>query len=110
MCSCIPLLFTYDVTAAAGSANFREAFNGEGVGGELSRAGTEARGSTETANAGGGGGAGSGGSSWGGGSPAKRKVGLDSFKIVRVIGKGSFGKVGLHNVVRMFQTVLLLCV
>ncbi len=25
---------------------------------------------------------------------AKRKVGLDSFKIVRVIGKGSFGKVG----------------
>ncbi|CAM9553864.1 unnamed protein product [Ascophyllum nodosum] len=80
---------------AAGSANFREAFNGEGVGGELSRAGTEARGSTETANAGGGGGAGSGGSSWGGGSPAKRKVGLDSFKIVRVIGKGSFGKVFL---------------
>lgn len=33
----------------------------------------------------------------GGGAPAplvKRKVGLDSFKIVRVIGKGSFGKVG----------------
>lgn len=33
----------------------------------------------------------------GGGNPeplVKRKVGLDSFKIVRVIGKGSFGKVG----------------
>eukprot|EP00903_Cladosiphon_okamuranus_P014231 g13220.t1 len=57
------------------------------------------------AGIGGGGGAGSGRSNAGeggvGGPPApaaalaKRKVGLDSFKIVRVIGKGSFGKVFL---------------
>eukprot|EP00904_Undaria_pinnatifida_P005110 jgi/Undpi1/1729/HiC_scaffold_11.g05119.m1 len=50
------------------------------------------------AESGGGGGAGVGDSGMGGGTPvalAKRKVGLDSFKIVRVIGKGSFGKVFL---------------
>lgn len=33
---------------------------------------------------------------------SKRKVGLDSFKIVRVIGKGSFGKVGTAVLMFLF--------
>ncbi|CAN0200233.1 unnamed protein product, partial [Ectocarpus sp. 12 AP-2014] len=66
-------------------------FSGGGIG----AAGVGAGGG---AGGGGGGGVGSSGGSMGGGTPAalaKRKVGLDSFKIVRVIGKGSFGKVFL---------------
>lgn len=69
-----------------GSASPREPRRPEGAG----QAGTG------VAKTGGGGGAGAGGKRMGGGSPvalAQRKVGLDSFKIVRVIGKGSFGKV-----------------
>ncbi|CAM9309803.1 unnamed protein product [Hapterophycus canaliculatus] len=72
-------------------------FGNVGVGGT---GGVGAAGSSTTgvAGTGGGGGAGCSGSSMGGGTPvalAQRKVGLDSFKIVRVIGKGSFGKVFL---------------
>lgn len=66
-------------------------FSGGGSG--IGAAGVGAGGAAE---GGGGGGVGSSGGSMGGGTPAalaKRKVGLDSFKIVRVIGKGSFGKV-----------------
>lgn len=66
-------------------------FSGGGSG--VGAAGVGAGGAAE---GGGGGGVGSSGGSMGGGTPAalaKRKVGLDSFKIVRVIGKGSFGKV-----------------
>ncbi|CAM9492144.1 unnamed protein product [Ectocarpus fasciculatus] len=68
-------------------------FSGGGSG--IGAAGIGAGGAAE---GGGGGGVGSSGGSRGGGTPAalaKRKVGLDSFKIVRVIGKGSFGKVFL---------------
>ncbi|CAM9429824.1 unnamed protein product [Scytosiphon promiscuus] len=75
------------------SANDRQgAF---GAGGGMGDAGTS---TTGVAGGGGGGGPGCSGSSMGGGMPvalSQRKVGLDSFKIVRVIGKGSFGKVFL---------------
>lgn len=65
---------------APGTVGSREAANGQGMGTDK-EAGK--RGS----------GRGSGSSNMGEGSLAQRKVGLDSFKIVRVIGKGSFGKV-----------------
>lgn len=71
-----------DFLVAPGTGGSREASNGQGVGTDK-----------ESGKRGGGRGSGSGASNIGEGSLAQRKVGLDSFKIVRVIGKGSFGKV-----------------
>lgn len=71
---------------AAGSTNPHEPWRGNGSG-HSGAGGVQGLG---------GGGGDVAGTSMGGGTPAalaKRKIGLDSFKIVRVIGKGSFGKV-----------------
>lgn len=78
-----------------GTGGSREAPNGQGEGTDKEmgkRGGGSSTGDGE-GDRGGGRGSGSGVSNMGEGSLAQRKVGLDSFKIVRVIGKGSFGKV-----------------